>query len=238
MLRRAYPVVAIVVLVAACSDQPTAPRSSSPTPVTEAAPLYATRLKARFAPDVYSVIYKADVVNARALTAHLKNAHKFALRHEWDEPWMKGFSAKMSEKDVEKLRRHPHVAYVSQVQIGRPGGTQSAPPNWGLDRIDQRALPLNSEYVYTDSAPNVIGYIIDSGIRLTHEEFEGRAHLGTDVVTEGGSGIDCYGHGTAVAAVVGGRSYGVAKKIQCIRFALRIAMVSVGQTMLLRPSTG
>ena len=216
MLQRRSVLAALTLLAAAaCGDETTASSSNGLRDAApgEMAPLYVGRLGSRVAPDIYSVIYKHDVVNGRALTAHLRHDLKFNPRHEWDESWMKGFSAKLTAKDVEKLRRHPHVSYVSRVLIGRAGSTQIAPPNWGLDRIDQRQLPLNQQYVYTDSAPNVIAYIIDTGIRRTHQEFEGRAFLGIDVVTDGGTDIDCAGHGTDVASVVGGRQYGVAKKV-------------------------
>jgi subtilisin family serine protease len=164
-------------------------------------------------PDEYIVVYRNDV-NARAVTAHLAHAHGLSPRYRWDAPWLKGFSAKMTRKQHEKIRRHPHVQHIEPVVIGRGAGTQLYPYNWGLDRIDQRSLPLNREYVYTDSAPNVNVYIIDTGIRYTHSDFEGRAVPATDIITPGGTAADCHGHGTFVSALVGGWEYGVAKKVR------------------------
>jgi serine protease len=84
---------------------------------------------------------------------------------------------------------------------------------WGLDRIDQRNLPLNSTYTYDTSAVNVDVYIIDTGIRGTHVEFGGRVTGGYTAIADGNGTNDCNGHGTHVAATVGGAIYGVAKSV-------------------------
>lgn len=88
--------------------------------------------------------------------------------------------------------------------------TQSPTPSWGLDRIDQQALPLNNSYTYPNTASNVHAYVIDTGIRLSHVDFGARATNGFDAI-DGGSADDCHGHGTHVAGTVGGASFGVAK---------------------------
>ncbi len=89
-------------------------------------------------PGHYNVIFRKEA-NARAVTAQIMNAHGLAASHRWDEPWLKGFSARMTDRQRDQLKRHPHVAYVNPVVLGKIGGTQSYPWNWGLDRIDQRA---------------------------------------------------------------------------------------------------
>lgn len=94
--------------------------------------------------------------------------------------------------------------------------TQSDPPSWGLDRIDQRQLPLDHEYRYGSVANNVTAYVVDSGIRKTHQEFGGRASDGPDFIQAGGTGDDCFGHGTHVAATIGGTNYGVAKGVRLV----------------------
>src|SRR5207237_4072459 len=86
---------------------------------------------------------------------------------------------------------------------------------WGLDRIDQPALPLNGTYTY-GPASNVTAYIIDTGVRLTHSEFGGRARSGYDFVDNDADASDCQGHGTHVAGTVGGKTYGVAKGVRLV----------------------
>ena len=93
-------------------------------------------------------------------------------------------------------------------------GTQPNPPSWGLDRIDQRTLPLNGTYTYGNTADTVNAYIISTGIKIELPEFGGRAHYGWDFTDNDAIADDCNGHGTAIAATVGGTNFGVAKKAQ------------------------
>jgi subtilisin family serine protease len=218
-----------LLLAAACADQPTSPGADRiPAPVGAEVPSFSkdgapSRLAVDpryIVPGHYNVIYK-QTANARAVTAHLEQTHGLTPSHRWDEALIKGFSAQMDDRKLEKIKRHPHVAYVNPVVVGRVKGTLYYPFNWGLDRIDQRNLPLDDMYVYNDSAPNVNAYIIDTGIMRTHTDFEGRALIGFDAVTPGGTANDCHWHGTFVAAIVGGREYGVAKKVKL--YAVRAA---------------
>ncbi len=128
---------------------------------------------------------------------------------------LKGFSTTLSRAKAAKLAADPRVAYVEQNQTVRITGTQPN-PTWGLDRVDQRNLPLSKSYTYKTTASNVNAYIIDTGIRTSHSEFGGRASVGTDTVGGGQNGQDCQGHGTHVAGTVGGRTYGVAKGVKLI----------------------
>ena len=93
---------------------------------------------------------------------------------------------------------------------GRALTTQTSPA-WGLDRIDQVSLPLDSKYNYASNGNGVKVYVVDTGIRLSHSQFGGRAMTGKDFVTPGGTAADCNGHGTHVAGTIGGSTYGVAK---------------------------
>jgi subtilisin family serine protease len=92
-------------------------------------------------------------------------------------------------------------------------GSQPNPPSWGLDRIDQRNLPLDNTYNYSTTADNVNVYVIDTGIDISHPDFGGRAHYGWDFVDNDAIADDCNGHGTAVAGAVGGSDFGVAKGV-------------------------
>jgi hypothetical protein len=122
----------------------------------------------------------------------------------------------MSAQQARRLATHPDVAYVQQNQKVRLNATQPNPPSWGLDRIDQRNLPLDNSYTYPTLASDVHAYVIDTGIRLTHTDFGGRAVGGVDEVTMGGTADDCNGHGTHVAGTIGGASYGVAKGVTLV----------------------
>jgi subtilisin family serine protease len=124
---------------------------------------------------------------------------------------LNGFAGPLTRGQLSALRRNPDVAYVEPDVIMSIAATQRNAP-WGVDRIDQRGLPLDGTYVYKATASNVRAYIIDSGVRADHEEFETRALQVFNSV--GGADTDCNGHGTHVAAIVGGKHSGVAKKVQ------------------------
>lgn len=130
--------------------------------------------------------------------------YQFALR---------GFAVRMTEAQARALSEVPEVAYVQQngrVSIAESEGNAT----WGIDRVDQRELPLNQTYLYTASGKGVHAYIIDTGIRVSHGEFGGRADHSFDSVNDGRDGDDCNGHGTHVAGTVGGNVYGVAKNVR------------------------
>ncbi|MEU7581540.1 S8 family peptidase [Streptomyces sp. NPDC041068] len=136
-----------------------------------------------------------------------------------------GFSARMGRAQAERLAADPRVAYVRQdtrVRIDAPRSVRPAAdttqPNapWGLDRIDQRRLPLSTTYTYRTTAPGVSVYVIDTGLRTTHAEFGGRASVGIDTVGDGRNGNDCHGHGTHVGGVAAGKTYGVAKQAKLV----------------------
>lgn len=110
---------------------------------------------------------------------------------------------------LRRLSQDKRVLYIEQVTIDRLYGVDSNPQSWGLDRIDQRNLPLDTEFEYSENG-NVDIWIIDSGIRSTHTEFSGRIVSRVNL-TNDGNPDDCNGHGTHVAGTAGGSVYGVAR---------------------------
>jgi subtilisin family serine protease len=126
-----------------------------------------------------------------------------------------GFAANMSEAAARRLAADPAVAWVEQDSVVRLDDTQNGATQ-GLDRIDQRNLPLDRSYTFATTATNVHAYIIDTGIRISHHDFGGRASVGTDTVGDGRNGIDCNGHGTHVSGTVGGATFGVAKGVSLV----------------------
>jgi subtilisin family serine protease len=124
---------------------------------------------------------------------------------------LNGFAGEISEAARNGLMRDHRVVRVEQDGVVTTTSTIQEDATWGLDRIDQRELPLDGTYVYNDEGSGVSVYIIDTGIYYSHNEFQGRAVFGFDAFSDNREGEDCNGHGTHVAGTVGGAEYGVAK---------------------------
>jgi subtilisin family serine protease len=128
----------------------------------------------------------------------------------------RGFSVTLPTAAAAALRVLPGVVAVYPNRVLHADGVQANPPSYGLDRIDQRALPLSTSYSSTSTGSGVTAYVIDTGIRYSHRDFGGRAVPGFDAVTAGGGAVDCNGHGTHVSGTIGGAAYGVAKAVRLV----------------------
>ncbi|TLQ43074.1 S8 family peptidase [Streptomyces marianii] len=129
-----------------------------------------------------------------------------------------GFSASgLSETEAKRLAADPAVDKVVQNKKFTVNATQDNPPSWGLDRVDQADTAGDSKYTYPDSAgEGVTAYVIDTGVRITHKDFEGRASHGFDAIDNDETADDGNGHGTHVAGTIAGASHGVAKKAKIV----------------------
>ncbi len=191
--------------VAACADRQDAP--------TAAADRVAPVLSAERAEGQYIVVLK-EGANPRSIAA----IAGVSPRHVYTAA-LTGFSAELNAGQLNALQHNPNVEYVEADARVQLFTTQLNPYSWGLDRIDDRLLPLDSSYVYTATGAGVNAYILDSGIRLTHLDFVGRANYipngsnGNFVPDANGGANDCNGHGTHVAGTVGGTYSGVAKGV-------------------------
>src|SRR5258706_15191946 len=166
-------------------------------------------------PNSYIVVFDDHAVrDVPAASAALANIHGGRIVHVYERA-LKGFSIELPEAAARALSHNPQVAFVEEDSEVHLGATQTG-ATWGLDRIDQRSLPLDGLYGYTASGLGVKAYIIDTGIRKTHSEFGGRAIDGYTAISDGNGTNDCNGHGPDVSGTVGGATYGVAKSVTLV----------------------
>ncbi len=164
-------------------------------------------------PGEYIVVFRSTVTDPAALATQLVRSHGGTLRFSYTSA-LRGFAATLPAAAAQALARNPLVAYVEPDQIYSVDVTQNMDANgdpWGLDRVDQQALPLSRTYTYTATGAGVHAYIIDTGIWTLHSDFGGRANNVYDAFGSGSTGEDCHGHGTHVAGTIGGTTYGLAK---------------------------
>ncbi|GGM27572.1 S8 family serine peptidase [Dactylosporangium sucinum] len=166
--------------------------------------------------DRYIVVFKDGVDPTTTAANASRLATKFGgkVRRSFSRS-LNGFSAQLTERQARRLAASPLVDYVQQDKTVRLADTEYSAP-WGLDRIDQATRPLSGTYTYTTVAANVTAYVLDTGVRTTHNDFGGRARSGYDFVDNDTDASDCHGHGTHVAGTIGGSTYGVAKQVQLV----------------------
>ena len=207
-----FPVLgAVLVVAAACQD------ATSPNPIATA-PARVSAAKDAATKD-YIVVLRDDNSDTDGKAKALVKAHGGQLKHVYKKA-LKGFVVSdLSDDALDAFRDDPSVDFVEEDQIMTAVGTQTNPPSWGLDRIDQVSLPLSSSFTYNNSGAGVTAYIIDTGINATSSDFTGRILAGKDFIDNDDNPNDCHGHGTHVAGTVAGTTYGIAKaaKVVAIR---------------------
>ena len=206
MNRRTVVLAAAAALLGGCNvseNEPTAPASQ----VADAS------LPIGAVPNRYIITLRPGSRDIQTEATRLSKDHRGRVTAVYDQA-LRGFAVEMQPSDIARLRKDPGVAAVEPDQIVSISGTQSPAPSWGLDRIDQRNLPLSHSFTVGPDGSGVHVYIIDTGILRTHVDFGGRAVFGFDAIQDGNGMTDCHGHGTHVAGTVGGATYGVAKAVR------------------------
>ncbi|MGP3632535.1 S8 family peptidase [Streptomyces sp. 24-1644] len=157
------------------------------------------------------------ILDEKANKAKLAEEYGGKLKRNYKSA-INGFSANgLSETEAKRLAADPAVDKVVQNKKFTASATQDNPPSWGLDRIDQAETAGDKAYAYPDAAgEGVTAYVIDTGVRVTHSDFEGRATSGFDAVDNDDNADDGNGHGTHVAGTIAGAAHGVAKKAKIV----------------------
>ena len=212
MRTRLYLLFAMVLLVSACSEEAGDPVSATDPSNGETA-TFAKSDRAMDLTDRYIVVFKEGVGNPDVIVDEVTRGNGTKVHYRYRHA-LKGFAATIPEAALEGISRNPLVDYIEPDGVVTAGTTQTSPPSWGLDRIDQHNLPRDYSYTYQTDGTGVTVYIIDSGIRWDHAEYFGRAVIGgKDFIDNDDWAYDCHGHGTHVAGTVGGTTVGVAKGV-------------------------
>jgi hypothetical protein len=118
-------------------------------------------------PNSYIVVFKTSVTDVDRKFDDLRNRRGITSKFRYEHA-LKGFAANLTPSDVDALRYDRSIAYIQQNGIMHASVIQGNPPSWGLDRIDEHALPMDDAYAYNQTGYGVDAYIIDTGIRITH----------------------------------------------------------------------
>ncbi|ASQ97548.1 S8 family peptidase [Streptomyces violaceusniger] len=179
--------------------------------------VYGTQSKSAVDGSFIVMLKGGKSVKAAAEGKDLAKQYGGKLSRTYDSA-INGFSASgLSDTEAKRLAADPSVAKVVQNHRYTVKGTQENPPSWGLDRIDQEDTEGDKAYNYPDSAgEGVTAYVVDTGVRTSHKDFEGRATSGFDAIDNDDDADDGNGHGTHVAGTIAGAEHGVAKKAKIV----------------------
>lgn len=214
-----FSVVTIIVLsLLGCQDQQSSNPQEPDTQISSPArQFFKASIQSRI-PDSYIVVFKDDVTKVAEKAEQLANQIRGKVKFVYSSA-IRGFAINVPEQAIKGIINNPNIAYIEEDQIVSISVTQTN-ATWGIDRVDQRDLPLSTTYTYDQTGSGIDVYVIDTGIRLDHVEFGGRAVTGYDAITSGGTANDGNGHGTHVAGTIGGTTYGIAKGVRL--YAVRV----------------